>query len=224
VDPITLGALISALFAAGGQVFGAAAQGSAANRATASNERLKQQELDFLRQSALLNFDAQENENERRTGEAQFRAAKLEDIVKLFQGLEGPAGLGEDADRLRGMASQMMEGGWEGDLRKAAMGELGRNSGALNAMLAQSGVLGSGFAAGQQRGLAADTMMGLARDIAAQRGQNMGMAGNFLGQAGQLSSLLGNFDLNRLNSIGSIYQDEAFGANMPYRRAERPVF
>lgn len=226
MEPISmaLATLLSGLFGAMGSTFGAGVQGAAANRATESNERMKKQELDWLRQAAGLNFDAQETENERRTGEAQFRAAKLEDIVKMFQGLEGPAGLAEDAGRLRGFASQVMEDGWEGNLRKSAMGELSRNSGALNAMLAQSGVMGSGFAAGQQRSLASDTMMGLARDIAAQRGQNMSMAGNFLGQAGQLSSLIGNFDLNRLQSIGSIYQDDAFGANMPYRRAERPVF
>jgi hypothetical protein len=140
VDPLTLFLqfVLPSLIGAGGQMFGAGVQGQAANRATDATTRMKQQELDWQKQATLFGFDAQEEENERRSREAQFRAAKLEDIAKMFENLEGLGGLKGDADKLRGFADQMMQGDDETDLRRAAMGELSRNGGALNAMLAQS--------------------------------------------------------------------------------------
>jgi hypothetical protein len=190
-------------------------QAAAANRATSSAERSKQAELDWEREAAQMAQQAQDEENRRRQIEASFRAAKLEDVIGMFQNLEGLGSLGADAGRLRNMANQLMSNEGEGDLRKSALMELDRNSGALNAMLAQAGVRGSGFAAGQQRGLATDTMMGLAKDIAASRQQGILGGGQLLGQAANINQMMANFDLSKLGAIGNLYQDEAFGANAP---------
>lgn len=210
-----LAALLTALFGAMGGIASGGFQAAAANRATGSAERSKQSELDWEREAAGLAQQAQDEENRRRQIEASFRAAKLEDVIGMFQNLEGLGSLGADAGRLRDMAGQLMGRDGEADLRKAALMELDRNSGALNAMLAQTGVRGSGFAAGQQRGLATDTMMGLAKDIAANRQQNLLGGGQLLGQAANINQMMANFDLNKLGAIGNLYQDEAFGANAP---------
>jgi hypothetical protein len=210
-----LAALLTALFGAMGSIASGGFQAAAANRATSSAERSKRSELDWEREAAGLAQQAQDEENRRRQIEASFRAAKLEDVIGMFQNLEGLGSLGTDAGRLRNVASQLMSHDGEADLRKAALMELDRNSGALNAMLAQAGVRGSGFAAGQQRGLATDTMMGLARDIASNRQQNLLGGGQLLGQAANINQMMANFDLNKLGAIGNLYQDEAFGANAP---------
>lgn len=210
-----LAALLAALFGAMGTIASGGFQAAAANRATSSAERSKQAELDWEREAAGLAQQAQDEENRRRQIEASFRAAKLEDVIGMFQNLQGLGSLGADAERMRSMASQLMDPGGEADLRKAAMFELGKNSDVLNAMLAQAGVRGSGYAAGQQRDLATSTMMGLAKDIAANRQQNILGASQMLGQAANINQMMANFDLNRLGAIGNLYQDDAFGANAP---------
>lgn len=176
--------------------------------------RSKQLEIDWLREAAEMAQRATEEENKRRSAEAQHRAANLTDVANMFKGLDfGPggdymnrfdrlSGAGGDIsantapltglagqvgsmnfDDLRGIADILMNTDDRVDLRKSAMHELDRNSGMLNAMLAQSGVSGSGFAAGQQRGLMTDTMMGLAQAISQNRFQNLMGAGGLRGQA-----------------------------------------
>ena len=208
-------ALLTALFGAMGGIASGGFQAGAANRATDAASRSKQAELDWQRQAAQMERDAQEEENRRRQIEASFRAAKLEDVIGMFQNLEGLGGLGQDADQLRGLASRLTSHEGEADLRKAAMYELDKNSGMLNAMLAQSGVRGGGYAGMQQRGLMSDTIMGLSRDIANNRQQNLLGAGNLLSQAGSLNQMMQGFEMDRLSNIGRLFQDDAFGPNAP---------
>lgn len=94
----------------------------------------------------------------------------------------GSALEGLDTGRMREIAELLASQDDSADMRKSALRELDQSGGALNAMLAQAGVSGSGFAAGQQRGLTSDVLMGLARDIATHRSANLQAAGTLHGQ------------------------------------------
>lgn len=205
MDPITAAIMIfGSLFASG---LNAQGQASAAR----DNRSAKEKELDFARESRDMEYEAQDEENRRRQTEAAFRAAKLEDVAAMFEGLGGPGG---DMDMLRNLGNQLLSQDSGADLRQQAMRGLDRDGGMLNAMLAQSGVMGSGFGAEQQRGLAGDVISNLAQAMASNRQQNIMGAGQMFGQAGGL-------DLSRIGSIGNLFQDDAFGPNapMPKRRS-----
>jgi len=184
----------------------AGAQQAATSRESLAEQRRQFEEtMKWMRESAGLAQEGQELENIRRSQEAQRRAARLEDVAAMFGDVRGMAGL-ED------IAGRMAPGG-EADLRKAAMRELERGSGQLGAALASQGLTSSGYGARQQRGLAGDVTMGLAQQIAQNRMQQL------MGQAGILGQLT-SADLARLGSIANIYQDEAFGADLPYNPGE----
>lgn len=205
MDPISLLiALGPAIIGAIGRGVAGSQQAGATRSAASAQERSATEAIEWERESALMGQKATEEENRRRQVEASFRAANLEDVIKMFEGLGNS---GEMAGMSQ-IAQQLMSGDGGTDLRKNAMRELDMNSGMLNAMLAQSGVTGSGFGAQQQRGLMTDTMMGLARDMTQNRTQNLMGAANLLGQSQQMN-------MGRLGAIGSLYQDDAFGANAP---------
>lgn len=235
-DPLSLiGTLGSSLL---GGLFGMGAgnqQASATRAQAAAQERIAGQQIDWQREAAEMARQAQEEENRRRQIEASFRAAKLEDVAGMFQNLQNPQRVGgieglQDLGGMRDIASLLMGQDPSADLRKAAMRELGGSSNQLNAMMAQAGVRGSGFAAGQQRQLAGDVMSGLAQQIAQNRQQNLMGAGSILGQAGQMdlgmqqfnrnldmqqNQFGANMDMERLSQIARLFQDDAFGANAP---------
>lgn len=207
MDPLTLAFIsyvLPALIGAGGAAISGSQSANATRNAASAQERSASEQIAWEREAAQMGQQAQEEENRRRQLEASFRAANLEDVIKMFEGLG-------NSSEMRGMsqiAQQLMNGEGGTDLRKNAMRELDMNSGMLNAMLAQSGVMGSGFGAEQQRGLMTDTMMGLARDMTQNKTQNLMGAANLLGQSQQMN-------MGRLGAIGSLYQDDAFGANAP---------
>lgn len=199
-----LASLIPALV---GGMFSAGQTGMEKSRAASDRSESARQfdlELDLQKRAMEEAKRATEEENRRRQIEASFRAGKLEDVANMFMNL-GQSGGTSDMMRLAG---ELASPDSYADIRKSAMRELEQSSGALNAMMAQAGLRGSGFSAGQQRGLASDVLMGLSRDIAGQRSANLQAAGNLFGQATQL-------DLSRLGNIANLFSDEAFGANAP---------
>jgi hypothetical protein len=196
---------LNALLGGAGSIIGGSMQANAQNRATASQRESEKERLAWEQRYAQMQADAQDEENLRRTQEAQFRAAKLEDVAGMLQALQGMG----DSDRLRSMGSDLLGNQDYGGLERAAMRGLERSSGMLDASLASRGLFSSGYAAQSQRGLAGDVMANLARDIANQRTSNMGMAANMFGQAGSL-------DMSRIGQLANIFSDDSFGANLPY--------
>jgi hypothetical protein len=173
-----------------------------------------------MRGQARENRAAAERENLQRRQEFdlnQRRAARLEDIAGLFhdQRDRRPEGM----DQMGQMAAQLSMAGGGPDssrtLERAAMQGLQRQSGMLDAGLAARGIYSSGAALGQQRALASDTMMGLSRDIAADRrqGQQLQMQGqqgaaNIFGQMGQLDQ---QNQLAMLQGIAQLMSDPSMG-------------
>lgn len=216
---------LSAIIGAIGGLLGGGMQMHGQNRSNQMQYQSHQDQLAWEREAAQMGQAAINEENQRRSKEAQFRAAKLEDVAGMFGKLEGIGEMGDVGQgQMREMAQMLMSGNDSANLEKSAMHALSRNSGMLDASLAGRGLFSSGYAAQNQQGLASDTMMGLARDISQNRQQNMGMASGLLGQAGQWDmsryqhGLAGRqFDMDRLAQIAQLYMDDSFGANAPMR-------
>ena len=219
IDPLT------ALLMFGGTAISAISAGQAASQQSASakkqaetQQQMSEEQLQFQREGAVLGMEAGLEEQRRRQQEAAFRAGKLEDVVGLFEGLQGPQfqavspmsiqaqqvatpaaisaervgaqTLGESMDvgAMRDIAQQLAAEDSGVDLRRAAMRELEMGGESLNAMLAAQGVRGSGFGAMQARGMTGDVMAGLARDISQQRMQALTGAASIYQGAGGLST------------------------------------
>jgi hypothetical protein len=219
IDPLTAlilfgGSAVSAI----GAAQAASQKSAAAKKQAETQQEMSEEQLQFQREGAVLGMEAGLEEQRRRQQEAAFRAGKLEDVVGLFEGLQGPQfqavspmgiqaqqiatpaaisaervgaeTLGESVDvgAMRDIAQQLAAQDSGVDLRRAAMRELDVGGESLNAMLAAQGVRGSGFGAMQARGMAGDVMAGLARDISQQRMQALTGAANIYQGAGGLST------------------------------------
>lgn len=213
-----IGDLLGNLFGFGGEKAKADAERAASEAATAAQERIAAEELQYQREAGLLGFEGGLAEQRRRQQEAAFRAGKLEDVVGLFENLQGPQfqafsptsiqatqvaapgpisaervgyetlGPSSDVAAMRELAQQLSAEDSGVDLRRAAMRELDLGGESLNAMLAAQGVRGSGYGAMQARGMAGDVMSNLARDISQQRMQALTGAANIYQGAGGLAT------------------------------------
>lgn len=177
--------------------------------------------------SALTGMSSQNRENnakasaENREREEQFaqqqrRAVKLEDVAGMFRDYQsrpaqGSQEMAQLAQQMQGMTSVNNMP----SLERAAMEQLQRQGGVLDASLASRGVYSSGGAMRQHRGLASDTLMGLAQQIAQDRQAGMQTqlqgaqaASGIYGQLGQMDA---QRQLSALQGLGTIYGDEAFG-------------
>lgn len=91
MDPISaLIGLFGTIAGGGLALTGQQAQANAAKTASQNELDMHKMTLDWQREAAGMAQDATEEENRRRQIEAAFRAGKLEDVVKMFQGLQGP--------------------------------------------------------------------------------------------------------------------------------------
>lgn len=121
------------------------------------------------------------------------------------------AGSVEDVSGLESIAASLMSADDSADLRTSAMRELSRGGDTMAALMAQQGVRGSGFAAGQQREMGAEVFSNLAERIASSRRENllgsagvMGQIGSQRGLAGQLYGQAGSQTLGAGNLAASL--------------------
>jgi AraC-like DNA-binding protein len=126
---------------------------------------------------------------------ANIDMSQMDNLINRATNVEGfdrISGQLEDVSELESIAGTLLSREDVADLRKSAMTTLEGSSEALNAMLAQQGIRGSGFAAQQQRQLASEVMGGLASDISRQRTEALGTAAGVLGQAAGQRGLAAN--------------------------------